>query len=198
MIGCCDQQNFFIDALQASYVRATGQFQYTSAALEDLTRRWVQLVQGTVNCETQTPPSPVVADDRQAFCKAFQRSAQFVWQEFTAQDASGTKEGAAVVRNEDAFNKCMTSTILGYKIDTAKAKDIAEKCKPCQASHGTNCAPECTVDRILNENVQALLRGVPWTPLGAPSTCAASPSSDPSVCSPTQCIWLAPEAVKGK
>jgi len=51
------------------------------------------------------------------------------------------------------------------------------------------------VDKLLNESVQALLRGVPWTSLGDPAKCGPShcPDDDPAKCNPAACVWVKPE-----
>lgn len=187
--GCCDAGNFLIDKVRATYHPASKTKRFSSDVLKDLTSRFTKW-NDPFDCSQGTPASPVL--DQVGFCNAFKKTVRFVWKAFTAQDAVGAKTCAPLARTDQLFEECLTATIIGYRIDTTHAKDFADACKTCPVDP---CPSFCTVEKQLNESVQALLRGLPWTSKGDPATCGPDvcPSSDPSKCSVARCVWTKTE-----
>ena len=189
MQGCCDAKNYLVDKVTAKYNTETKKYRFSSEVLVDLTRRFTKWNEA-LDCTTNPPFSPVV--DKAGFCNAFKRTLRFAWKAFTEQDAAGAKDCSALARSPELFDQCIAATVIGYRIDTTHAKDFATECKTCPDAP---CPASCTTEKQLNESVQALLRGVPWTSKGSPSECGPSvcPSLDPAQCSPAKCVWTKTE-----
>jgi F5/8 type C domain len=208
MLGCCDKDKFLIDGLK--YVFApTSQDQLrrkpVGKQLEALTARWTnwQSFQ-PYKCDVKQPFSPV--EDQVRFCNDFQRTAQFVWTEFSTQDTNGAKI-CSTARDDADRNQCLTSLIVGYQVDQATKQRFDGSCNPpgskqCVNKVAGKCCPDdcpdfCTKEKVLNESVQALLRGVPWTSSG-PATdgpqvdCSQCPNLDVQKCPVKQCVWVDP------
>lgn len=189
MQGCCDAKNYIIDKVGAQYNKVTDKYHFTGEVLRDLTSRFTKWT-NTFDCASGTPASPVV--DQVGFCNAFKKTVRFAWKAFQAQDAAGAKECSPLVRNQERYDECLTATLIGYRIDTTHAVDFAEMCKTCP---NAPCPQACLVEKQLNESVQALLRGVPWTSQGPPAECGPNvcPSEDGTVCSASKCIFVKTE-----
>jgi hypothetical protein len=189
MLGCCDAQNFLIDKVTAKGSTMSNDKTFTGEALRDLTSRWTKWT-GVFNCEVEKPSSPVV--ESLQFCKDFKRTAKFAWNEFARQDANSAKPECKHLQGNER-DECLTAKVVGYKIDSAQADQFKNKCKS-PAKDCLECCPNCpafcTVEKQLNESVQALLRGVPWNANGDPATCALCPSSNPQDCDPAKCVWV--------
>src|SRR5262249_13688485 len=60
------------------------------------------------------------------------------------------------------------------------------------------CPSFCTTEKVLNESVQALMRGVPWTAIGGERACGTCPPNSGGDCPAAklaQCVWTKPENI---
>jgi hypothetical protein len=206
MQGCCDELNFQIEGVAKAFNLNTKQSKFSGVALTELTRRLTKWK--LLNCETTTPDSPVdPPGGTPDFCKAFKRTVNFVWKEFERQN---TETKLCDSGKGDNMDECIAALILGFQINTDEKKRFENSCKPpgsdpCPAGNCCpDCPPFCHKEKLLNESVQALMRGLPWTSNG-PSTgapagfdcgveaCPANRGGDPSACDPKQCIWVGPD-----
>ncbi|HXJ81811.1 MAG TPA: hypothetical protein VMS64_24405 [Candidatus Methylomirabilis sp.] len=188
MLGCCDATKFLVDRQSRKWRIVPGEgnfnghYDQQNPTRDDMVQRWVNWA-GSVQNPCITDPSvvaaaPVVEADKASFCANFNTTVDFVWKQFS--QASLTDCG---LREESQRNQCIASKIIGYDV---KADDnFNNMCKLCPAT----CPQICLVDIQRNESVQALMRGVPWTPAGDPkTTCAACPGTN----CPKSCVF--PEA----
>jgi len=192
MQGCCDAKNYLIDKVTAMYDVAAGRFRYSGQLLKDLTGRFTRWTVQDVDCAASPPRSPVIGGDQVQFCNAFKQTARFAWKAFAAQDAALEDPICTPLSAKpELYNQCLTATIIGYRIDTKQAKNFAERCKTCpdNPSDPDKCPAFCTIEKQLNESVQGLLRGVPWTSKGDPDTCRQCPSASASECPLAECVW---------
>jgi hypothetical protein len=208
MLGCCDQLNYIIDTVLGSYNPQTKIQRFSSDVLKDLTRRFTRWTDPTspnfISCKVNPPVASEVNSSLQTeFCEAFKRTVNFVWDEFAQQDAhSANPECAPLARTKDLYNECLTATVIGYKIDVDQANRFKNSCKTevCQDGYDNPalCPEFCTKEKILNESVQAILRGVPWTSIAGQAACGTCPPISTGECPFAklgQCVWEKPEDI---
>ena len=168
--GCCDLEKFLIDNTHRKFdVRIEPKaFRHKNDTLDNLVGRFTQW-QGAANNPCRDPDSdalksaPVV--DKPGFCAQFKRTLDFVWKEFAPQcPARG-----------DAADRCIAAAIIGYNLKDSKF-DPAQ-CKNCPSDVPDACPRECALEAQRNESVQALMRGLPWTPSGNPAQCRTCPEA---------------------
>lgn len=183
MQGCCDVKNFLLDRTLATWVKngtdSGGNpipiYTYSNPTFGNMVERWQQWRAGAYQCTPGAAPA-TPALDAVNFCATFERTINFVWDQFLARSGCSGPAG-------DALNQCVVAAILGYDL---KSADPA-KCSKCPAEP---CPTECVIDIQLNQSVQALLRSVPWTPAGGAfdgPPCGGCPSTDPTAC-PLSCV----------
>lgn len=205
MLGCCDELNFQVEGVRKKYDVRQQRAEFSGVTLTDLTKRLTKWK--LLNCETSRPDTPVdVPNQSPEFCKAFKRTFQFVWSEFERQNNLDRQCDAG---RGDNMDECLAARIIGFQINDAEKARFENSCKPpgstpCLAG---SCCPDCPEfchrEKLLNESVQALMRGVPWTPNG-PTTdnptfdcgvevCPGDRQGNPNKCSPSQCLWVGPD-----
>jgi hypothetical protein len=184
MLGCCDVKNFLVDRTLATFVkvgtdnqgRPVPVYKFSNPTYSNMVQRWRLWREQAHKCTGPTPPPATPALDATNFCAMFQRTIDFVWEEFL-------QLGKCQGTRGDALDECVVAGILGYDLKAANP----EKCAKCPA---LPCPSECVTEIQLNESVQALLRSVPWTPAGGAfngPTCGQCPSEDPTAC-PLACV----------
>jgi hypothetical protein len=179
MAGCCDVKNFLIDRTLTTFVRAGEDAEHnripiyraSNPTFTNMVDRWKKWKEHSIQCQASPPATP--AQDTVGFCSAFQRTVDFVWDEFVQRGKCTGKRG-------DALDDCVIAGILGYDLKAANPA----KCEKCPA---LPCPTECVTDIQRNESVQALLRSVPWTPAGDPAACGKCPSANGADC-PLSCV----------
>jgi hypothetical protein len=185
MQGCCDIKNFQIDKVLGHWTAnpdfptdpSKGTQRYSNPTLDDIVARFDKW-QGalTTPCAdggAGIREAPVI--DQKGFCNAYKRTVDFVWKDFVGQCAG--KKGTAL-------DQCTVQKIIGY--DKNSGYD-PNKCINCVGSPDT-CPASCVNEQMSNESVQALQRGLPWTPAGPPAECSACPSHDLNAC-PAKCVF---------
>ena len=178
MQSCCDVKNYLIDQTTGRFTGAsvqTGTYEYNNPTLTDIVRRWQRWRQSPDPCSTDSiPKSPAI--DNKGFCQAFHRTVDFVWSNFLEKDRQSTRVCSSIP-DQARQDQCIVAGIIGYDIKSGYNPQMCRKCP-------TECPAVCTEELQRNESVQALLRGVPWTPAGDPATCAKCPSGTecPNAC----------------
>jgi hypothetical protein len=189
MLGCCDSINFLIDRQKRTWVipegtePAKGHWEQHNDTRDDLVSRWVNWATPTENpclVDKVVQEAPVLDSDKKSFCANFNKTVDFVWNQFKSQCGQvALQRDVAAVRGTVA-DTCVVSKIIGYDVKTDdNFKNLCGKCP-------TECPTDpCLVEIQRNESVQALMRGVPWTPAGDAQTCGACPGRD----CPKKCIF---------
>jgi hypothetical protein len=186
MLGCCDIKNFQIDKVLSKWLANpqkptdpnAGTIKFSNPTLDNLVARfdaWRDraLPDPCGRSGAGIEQAPVI--DRNGFCTAYKKTIDFVWGEFVGKCAGMKK---------DALDRCVVSAIIGF--DVASGYNPAA-CVACTANPET-CPASCVVAQINNESVQAIQRGLPWTPAGPPATCGGCPSGDLAKC-PAACVF---------
>jgi hypothetical protein len=182
--GCCDIRPYLIENTLGQYTGTNEKVQdetkrgYTNTTLTDITARWTKWNDDKINC--QTPPVSPIADNK-GFCTAFGKTLKYVWQQFKTTDAKAKTPVCASITNQDKANQCLVQQIIGYDI---KSGYDANKCKKCPSENVNECPTACVQEVQRNESVQALQRGLPWTPANDdPNKCNVCPGDNcPSSC----------------
>lgn len=178
MLGCCDAEKFLIDNTYRKFKTDVTPmaFRLSNDTLSNVVKRFAQW-QGAANDPCGNPGSEAIttapAIQKESFCRAFKKTLDFVWKEFAPQ-CSG---------RGDNNDRCIAAAIIGY--DLEKSGYDPGLCKKCPSENPADCPASCALEAQRNESVQALQRGLPWTPSGDPKQCGACPS--PTAC-PTSCI----------
>jgi hypothetical protein len=209
--SCCDQSNFIVDKVHREYRpksdnpvdKGNGTFRLFSDVQTDLTRRFTKWkFNSPPSCST-APPSTggVVASELEVeFCTMFKRTVHYVWQAFIDQDNGRTTPicKASETRDSNAYQECVLRLIIGYAIDETAKKKFDGQCKECiKDPQAGLCPTVCADEQLLNESVQALMRGVPWTSVAGQAACKTCPNVPPDAnqCSRAQlaaCVWADP------
>lgn len=176
MQGCCDLEKFLIDNTHRKFDPTTKAFHLSNDTLKDAVKRWTTW-QGAANNPCKDSSSGAIAaapvKDQSYFCSSFKKTVDFLWKEFLPQ----------CPKHGDAQDRCVTAAIIGY--DLKNSTFDASLCLKCPNEDERICPRSCALEQQRNESVQALQRGVPWTPSADPIACAACPDS---VACPTSCI----------
>ena len=120
--------------------------------------------------------------DKAGFCTAFKNTVDFAWREFAAQCPS----------RGDAADRCVAAAIIGY--DLKHSTFDPGKCTKCPSESEADCPRQCALEAQRNESVQALQRGLPWTPGGDPAKCGACPSATSCASSCILPVVISPDA----
>jgi hypothetical protein len=173
--SCCDVKAYLIEDTLGAYAGRNekklelDKVSYTNATLTDITARWHFWVQpssvGICSTPQQLPAAPVL--DQKDFCTAFDKTVDYVWQQFKTTDAATTRVCASI-QDPEKNEQCLVQQIIGYDI---KSGYDPKKCGECP----TNCPSACVQEIQRNESVQALQRGLPWTPAIDDSKCNDCP-----------------------
>ena len=190
MLGCCDIQNWIVDRTKQQFTRGTNKTTFLNPTRDNLVGRFTPWAQHKYNCAF--PPANPAAD-QPAFCKAFQRTFDFVWNEFTTHRTSIKDEDDCQTQKPfltaEEYQQCVVAAIVGFTIITDFNPDACKETCP-----GPNCPKQCTDQTQRSESVIALLRSVPWGAYGPANTCGGCPSLDESQCPHIQCIATLPPA----
>ncbi|MEO8305661.1 MAG: hypothetical protein ABI724_16235 [Betaproteobacteria bacterium] len=202
-LACCDIDNFLIDKVSRKW-RLTSDADPVHPArnftpsknitVDSLTARWLRWIDrdNRPNCSSPPADTPVIAADKSAFCDAFGRTVNFVYEEFKAKDATQvdpkTKRpngcGTQGLR-ADEYKQCLISSIIGYSIQSGYD---ANKCIVDPLDPDKPLPSECGEEKQRNESAQALMRGLPYTGFGPQAKCAQCPSLDGTKCPVDVCV----------
>jgi hypothetical protein len=185
MQGCCDVRPYLIDNTIGAYTGNDRKVQnetlrvYRNSTLEEMTKRWKSWVrpisQGFCQNAKTRPDAPVV--DKQEFCEAFDKTVDYIWKEFTEKDRKGP-QACSRINDPQRRDQCLVQQIIGYDIKSGYDPKLCGRCP-------TDCPPVCVEEIQRNESVQALQRGLPWTPAGDPKVCKSRCPGDQC---PLECV----------
>jgi hypothetical protein len=202
-LACCDIDNFLIDKVSRKWVLtpnvdpekpAKNFTQPKNVTVENLTARWLRWIDLDNRPDCTNPPAetPVIAADKVKFCEDFERTVNFIYEEFvekdkTQKDPETGKLNGCIAQGlrADEYKQCIVSSIIGYSIQSGYDP---EKCKIDPNNPGKPLPPECGEEKQRNESAQALMRGLPYTGFGPPAKCAQCPSLDATKCPPEVCV----------
>jgi len=202
VLGCCDYDKFILEGITRTYTPKSdnpldaglGTFKYVSEVQNDLVTRFGRWLDGTIACNLfPTPPSsnppgpsgslvaPVAAELQNEFCLKFKRTVRFVREAFKSDDEGRAKPicGPLARAGGQPYEECLLRLIIGYAIDPDQKTKFDNGCKSCNLPANRNTSPcnaFCSQEKLLNESVQALMRGVPWTATGGEAACGKCPN----------------------
>jgi hypothetical protein len=179
MLGCCDAYNGLIGDTTRHYSVERRQFLYDNRTLDDILARF-HAWRGATGDPCQSASSPAVQAapvvDKMGFCQAYKKTVDFVWKDFVTAPQCRGLQG-------DALDKCTLTAIIGYSKDTGYDPNACTKCP------GSPCPTSCVAQAMANESVQALQRGLPWTPRGEPAQCNTATIQCPGASCPASCVF---------
>jgi hypothetical protein len=183
--GCCDNKNFLIEGTLSRFVgtKTEFKFNYTNQTLDALAPVWNRWIGTAQSCTpAEVARAPVREADKAAFCSAFRKTFDFVWKSFLGFDKVCSQQ-----RSNAAQKQCLTASVIGYAIPP---DDAIKKCRCPAPDDNPNACPfdPCLKEGVLNQSVQALMRGLPWTPAGPAALCTKCPSQVEGEC-PVECIF---------
>jgi hypothetical protein len=156
MQGCCDPDKFLIDNTHRKFNVDVlpNVFKLRNDTLSNLVSRFTQW-QGAANDPCLDVGSEAVTTapvlDKPAFCAKFKRTLDFIWKEFAPQCPD----------RGEAADRCIAAAIIGYNLKNSSFDPGA--CTKCPSNVEGAC-PRQALEAQRNESVQALQRGLPWTP----------------------------------
>jgi len=202
-LACCDIDKFLIDKVSRRWIKPDNPdpdhlskyFSDTrNVTLDALTARWLRWIDLDNRPDCTNPPAdtPVIAADRRTFCEAFERTVNFIYDEFQEKDKTqkdpetGKLDGCITqgLRVEE-YKQCIISEIIGYSIQSGYDPN---KCIVDPTNPNKPLPPECGEEKMRNESAQALMRGLPYSGFGPAAQCAQCPSLDGSKCPPNVCV----------
>src|SRR5262249_35884261 len=97
MLGCCDVKNFLVDRTLATFIK-TGTdpggnpipiYSYSNPTFTNIVSRWERWRARAYSCDASAPPPVTPALDAVGFCSMFQRTLDFVWDQFAVRGNCG-------------------------------------------------------------------------------------------------------------